>query len=690
MSEAANLPSLDSAWSSFEREDLGRQPSRYEVLLRELERRAPLFHLEPHLVGLAAELACFPQGLNDEEQAALTLLTLCTLIDLARGSTRTPCEGRAAYIHLKRLYEALAPQVAEPLLSITRRFLDQGGAPEVIGRSRDDYCPLLRIGDHLYHQRLYAVEGRLVQSIETRLKHHPDHPEALIAAARADVEARPAILPSGVPIMLSKEQGGALELAASRSLTMISGGPGTGKTSIVVALLRVLVRLGISIDAIELAAPTGKAAWRMGESIRNSLTLLADPDPVERELIDAPPTPQTLHRLLAFHPRTGLFRRHRNAPISAEVVIIDESSMIDIYLMERLLGALRPQTQLILLGDAHQLPSVSAGAVFKDLLNALSDARCTLTQSYRMREDDPDGRAILTFAQKIREGQPAFVETSSADLSPTHAPQETDHSAHTARAHPLTAPDHSSLRLCHQIEELRWRGCELLKWPQSEQWSFLDAWARRFILGDSEIRALRGRCWQFNEGQLLPEEVSAIEPLFQHQSQAKLLCVTQNLETGVAKINARFHRRFARFAQREATFLVGEPVMMLHNDYDRMLFNGDQGLILWGRWSEGIAQPLVVFPAMSGGYRAFEMEALTGRIEHCYAMTVHKSQGSEYERVALLLPPRPLPLLTRELIYTAVTRSKRSVVVVGDPQLISPQSLRHHPRSSGVVERLAP
>jgi exodeoxyribonuclease V alpha subunit len=564
--------------------------------------------------------------------------------------------------------------MAESLLLITRRFLDQGGAPEVIGRSIDDYCPLLRVGDYLYHQRLYAVEGRLVETILTRLDHDPDHTPEVIAAARADVEARPAILPSGVPITLSTEQGSALELAASRSLAMISGGPGTGKTSIVVALLRVLVRLGIPIDAIELAAPTGKAAWRMGESIRRSLMLLSDPDPIERALITSPPTPQTLHRLLAFHPRTGLFRRHRNAPISAEVVIIDESSMIDIYLMERLLGALRPQTQLILLGDAHQLPSVSAGAVFKDLLNALSDARCTLTQSYRMREDDPDGRAILTFAQNIREGRPAFIDANA-------------HIDDGSVINPALDQD-SALRLCHQLEELKWRGCELLDWPQSEQWAFLDAWARRFILGDEYIQELRGRCWQFNEGQLISEEIADIEPLFLHQSQAKMLCVTQNLETGVAKVNARFHRRFSRFAQREATFLVGEPVMMLHNDYDRMLFNGDQGIILWGRWAEGSAQPLVVFPAMSGGYRAFEMEALTGRIEHCYAMTVHKSQGSEFDRVALLLPPRPLPLLTRELIYTAVTRSKSSVVVVGDPHLISPTSLRHHPRSSGVAERL--
>lgn len=673
MSEPTRLPRLDSAWSAFEREDLERQPSRYELLLRELERRAPLFHLESHLVGLAAELACFPEGLNDEEQAALTLLTLSTLIDLARGSTRTPCEGAVAYEHLKRLYEALAPQVADPLLEITRRFLDQGGAPEVIGESGDDYCPLIRVDGHLYHQRLYAVEGRLIDSILTRIRHHPEHPAELIAAARADVEARPAILPSGAPIILSSEQGSALELAASRSLAMISGGPGTGKTSIVVALLRVLVRIGIPIEDIELAAPTGKAAWRMGESIRNSLTLLRDPALVERTLIENPPTPQTLHRLLAYHPRSGLFRRHRNAPISAQVVIIDESSMIDIYLMERLLGALKPQTQLIFLGDAHQLPSVSAGAVFKDLLNSLSDARCTLTQSYRMREDDPDGREILTFAQHIREGDQAL---SAAALR----------AAGRATTHPSPSP--TTPRVCHQIEALRWRGCELLEWPQSEQWAFLDAWARRFIFGDEQLQALRSRAWRFEEGQLIDEEVSEIEPLFEHQSQAKILCVTQNLETGVAKINARFHRRFARFAQREAHYLVGEPVMMLHNDYDRMLFNGDQGLILWGCWSEGPAQPLVVFPALSGGYRAFEMEALTGRVEHCYAMTVHKSQGSEFERVALLLPPRPLPLLTRELVYTAVTRSKSSVVVVGDPQLISPRSLRHHPRSSGIVERL--
>lgn len=658
MTEVTRRPALDSAWSAYEREDLGKPQSRYEALLRELEHRAPLFHLEAHLVGLAAEIACFPPELNDEEQAALTLLTLCTLVDLTRGSTRTPCDGPEAYQHLKRLYTALSPDDAKPLLEISRRFLDQGGAPEVIGHGPDEYRPLLRIEGYLYHHRLYAVETRLTASILSRIATEVPSSFEQIQDARRDVEARPALLTSGTPIVLSREQGEAIALAAARPLTLISGGPGTGKTSIVVALLRVLARLGIPIETVQLAAPTGKAAWRMGESIRHTLSMLRDPTRSDQTLIEDPPTPQTLHRLLSYHPRSGLFRRHRNAPITARFVIVDESSMIDIYLMERLLSALKPETQLVLLGDAYQLPSVSAGAVFKDLLGALPHSRITLHQSYRMREEDPDGRAILGFAQQIREGLSPYEESAT-------------------------------LKVRHQLSELSWRGAELLEWPQSEQWALLDAWAKRFIFGDSRIQELRARCWRFHGGHLVPDDLTELTELFNHQSQAKMLCVTQNLETGVSKINARFHRRFARFTQREAPYLVGEPVMMLHNDYDRMLFNGDQGLILWGQWTkESQAHPLVVFPAMNGGYRAFEMEALSGRIEHCYAMTVHKSQGSEYERVALLLPPRPLPLLSRELIYTAVTRSRTSVVIVGDGELLTPKTLRHHPRSSGIISRL--
>ena len=662
MAKKSSIPALDSAWSIFQREDQNIQSDRYILLLRELERRAPLFHLEPHLVSLAAELACFAEELSDEEQAALTLLTLCTLIDLARGSTRTPCDGPKAFAHLKSLYQSLAPTAYLPLLEITRRFLDENGAPEIIGSSIEDYTPLIRSQGHLYHQRLLAVETRLAQQVNERINQSLYYESLKIESARTDVESHPAIIPvegsaSGIPVLLSDEQGAALELGASRALSLISGGPGTGKTSIVVALLRVFIRLGVPLDQVELAAPTGKAAWRMGESIRNSLNLLQEPQALDLKLMEAPPNPQTLHRLLAYHPKSGLFRRHRNAPISAKVVIVDESSMVDIYLMERLFNALNPHTQLILLGDADQLPSVSAGAVFKDLLEILPQHRINLTQSYRMREDDPDGREILLFARSIRSGH-----------------LEGDHEALFKKRMILA--------------ELSWKGIEFLEQAPSDQWLFLDLWAQSYIFGNDHIQSLRNRSWCFKDGRLSKDDESEITELFKHQSQAKVLCITQNLDTGVGKVNERFHRRFARFVQKDAEFLVGEPVMMLHNDYDRMLFNGDQGLVLWGQWNDSDVRPLIVFPSMDGGFRAFEMEALAGRIELCFAMTVHKSQGSEFERISLLLPSRPLPLLSRELIYTAVTRSKKSVVIVGSSNLLTAEVLKHHPRTSGFSEKI--
>ena len=411
-----------------------------------------------------------------------------------------------------------------------------------------------------------------------------------------------------------------------------------------------------------LAAPTGKAAWRMGESIRKGLAYIQEPSVEDEVLKERPPTPQTLHRLLGYHPITGRFRYHKNSPLEAKVMIVDESSMIDIFLMERLLGALHPDAQLILLGDADQLPSVSAGAVFRDLLDAAPQIRATLTQSYRMRKDNPAGLAILSVAAEVCSGKTLWDEREEVLSSQWIQPRA-------------------------EISELEHHGVELLSIPAHDQWHFLDYWAARYLYGDQEIRRLRAWTWTLQEGRLVEGEIEQLNPLFENLTRARVLCLTQNLDTGVGKINARFHGRYARRTQQDFPFIVGEPVMMLHNDYDRMLFNGDQGLILWVH-SAGKRQPMVVFPELGGGFKAYEMEALAGRIVHCYAMTVHKSQGSEFDEVALFLPHQRIPLLSKELIYTAITRSRYSVIFVGDGSLLSPQSLEHTPRSSGLVERI--
>jgi exodeoxyribonuclease V alpha subunit len=657
---SAQLPMAPhaTAWERFEREDLKRNPSRYPALLRELERRAVSFHLEPHAVALAAELTSLCPYLSDEEQAALTLLTLSTLVDLSRGSTRTPADGPRAYAHLRRIYQSLSPEAAQPLLHISRGFLDRGAAPEVIGRTPDAYTPLLYLNGYLYHQRLYAAEGHLSARLRARLGQPSGLPAARAREAVAEVKAGGAR--GGAPLTLSDEQLNAVALALSARVSLISGGPGTGKTSIVVALLRAFARLGLSGGAVCLAAPTGKAAWRMGESIREGLAALSDAHPADATLKAAPPTPQTLHRLLGYHPIHGTFRHHPNSPLEASVVMVDESSMIDVGLMERLLGATREETLIVLLGDADQLPSVGAGAVFRDLLDATPQARARLTRSYRMREDNPAGRAILQFAAQICAGEEVWGE---GGLRSPWVQQST------------------------RPEELSYAGVSLLPCALSEQWRFLDRWAERFVYGGERVRALRARTWRLEGPRVAEADQEALSELFDHLGQARVLCLTQSLDAGVSRVNQRFHARFAKQVGVEAPFLVGEPLMMLHNDYDRMLFNGDQGLVLWVGVS-GRRAPMAVFPELGGGFKAYELDALAGRVEHCYAMTVHKSQGSEFDHVALLLPPQRLPLLSKELIYTAVTRSRASVTLVGDGSLLSLRALNHTPRSSGLVERL--
>jgi exodeoxyribonuclease V alpha subunit len=226
--------------------------------------------------------------------------------------------------------------------------------------------------------------------------------------ALADVEARPAA-PAGAPIELSGEQRKAVLLAASRPLAVVSGGPGTGKTAICAALCRVLVRTGVAPDAIALAAPTGKAAQRLTWSITGALAALARPGDEDARLAAELPASRTLHRLLGYHPATGRFRHHRQFPLPADVVIVDEASMIDLELMERLVRALAPKTRLVLFGDADQLPSVEAGAVLRDLAACGEDAgfACRLERSFRMDPSDPDGRAILAAAHAVRAGRPA-------------------------------------------------------------------------------------------------------------------------------------------------------------------------------------------------------------------------------------------------------------------------------------------
>ncbi|HVN63431.1 MAG TPA: AAA family ATPase, partial [Candidatus Binataceae bacterium] len=445
--------------------------------------------------------------------------------------------------------------------------------------------------------------------------------EEAIEAALAAIEAP----------LLSPEQRGAAAASARSGLAIISGGPGTGKTTLIAAIVGMFLQLGVAPDAIALAAPTGKAAYRMGEIIRTAIPQVE--------------APATLHRLLGYSPESGRFRHHRNNPLAAKVAIVDEGSMLDLELMERLLDALAPNARLVLIGDPGQLPSVSAGAVFRDLAalgedeeGPLARACVRLTRNYRSGGDGAIGNQVHRVAAEIACG---------GDPIPLVARRQ-------------------------RAADLQFSGVELGGGKPGDLDDFLDRWYEACVrLHPGSGEWLDREFVEGDRGFDLPD-CERIRRAFADATAARILCVTRVFETGADAINRRFHERVAndRGADRiRGAVLPGEPVVVLRNDYERSLFNGDRGIVLKVRCGGSSAAPMAVF-ARGDNFAAYRLEEMGGMIEPSYATTVHKAQGSEFDSVALVLPEREIPLLTREIVYTAISRARRSAAIIGDESIL--------------------
>ena len=354
-------------------------------------------------------------------------------------------------------------------------------------------------------------------------------------------------------------------------------------------------------------------------------------------------------------------------------MIVDEASMIDLALMERLVRSLRDGSRFILLGDAHQLPSVEAGDVLRDLLavSEASDRRGTapfgvrLLESHRMRADDENGKKILAVAQAFDLG-----------LRPKVAPR-------------LVHGDDAIIERS-SVADITLRGVEFL--PSLEGPivldAFLDRWHRDLIRSDRKS--------MISSSATIASSTAASPRLiryrfieaFEHWEQFRILCVTRvSQTTGANRVNAALHQRWLDDrkipSQRDRDLEPGEPVMMLVNDYNRGIFNGDQGLVL-NVIDHGRVEPMAVF-RRSDGFVAFHVDSLRSVLVHSYAMTVHKAQGSEFNTVAIILPDRDLPINTREIIYTALTRSRQGAVIIGSREILDAGISRTISRDSGIV-----
>jgi len=658
----------------------GKMPAEVLTFPGDLLKRTGEMNLDPGDLFFAWEIARLAgQDMALKKQRVLTMLVLAVQVMSVEGSTRLPLtEGG----HLDRILKDLQADdqekalIKELLSEVEEATVkpDSGGLANIFG-NREQYRPLIIDHGCLYIQKLHALEGRVGSNLIERIS-AIDEAAAEIEAALQEVFSTP---PAAgiVKTVLDEQQKLAVRKALGGRLTVVSGRPGSGKTSIVASILRVLARTGNPpLQSIALAAPSGKAAERMRQSVTDHLTSVEDAGEPDRRLIDNCPPATTLHRLLGYSPGKDRFWHNEFNPLSEKLVIVDESSMIDLTMIDHLLRALQPEANLILLGDADQLPSIEAGAVLRDLCRSSLAVEkkkrvVALEKSYRAREEDSAGKSILELAAAINKGQP-----------------------------PEEAKGGSILDAKREVQEIIFAGVEnLAVEDEPGRTAFLSRWHELLVGGLPDLDERLQYKYRSGPAGFDPENTAKLKETFAYFERFRILCATRRSTggTGSEEVNAWFYYRWLEYLRHKGIvtarphFLVGEPVMMTRNDYALRLYNGDSGLVLYveieSESRQRPAEPMAVFPR-SGSFVAYPLEALRGRLEPAWATTVHKAQGSEYENVAIILPTVYVRTLTRELLYTAVTRAKKSVVILGSEEILKLGVSHSLKRASGLADML--
>ncbi|MDD2707105.1 MAG: exodeoxyribonuclease V subunit alpha [Verrucomicrobiae bacterium] len=484
--------------------------------------------------------------------------------------------------------------------------------------------PLILDGERLYLERYWCYEKQVAEKILSFAGHPPPGNHDGAAGNLEQYFGKNA----------DDHQLAAARMAINNPFCVIAGGPGTGKTTTVLKILATLAgRAGTKELKILLTAPTGKAAVRLQETLRQGIGKLTLPEKIRNQI---PLEASTLHRLLGPIHGSVDFKHNRDNPLSADVVVVDEASMVDLPLMAKLLAAIPDGGRLILLGDQDQLASVDAGSVLGDICSAAERQRkagkgllaasiTTLSKNYRFNSNS----SLPSLCQFIKEGKGGEIlkllrkkddpSISCAELpSPANLRRQLAEEVLEHLVPPLTCPD-----------------------PMTALASF---------------------------------------------ARYRILCATHHGPYGVETLNQLIEDLLIekQIIPQQTPLYHGLPIMVTSNDYRLRLYNGDTGVFFKTEGQDTRA----FFAGSDGALRSFTPLRLPPH-KKAYSMTIHKSQGSEFEQILLILPPEDMPLLTRELLYTAVSRARSRVKVWCCKNIFETAAVRRTRRSSGLADKLA-
>ena len=473
--------------------------------------------------------------------------------------------------------------------------------PLLIGTSQD--TPIIIHKNNLYTHKSFHEE----KTVEASIAHLLDA-SSIIKKNTID------FLLEDLAFELSDEQIQTVKQSLKSRFTIITGGPGTGKTLTIKAIVSSFLKAGIHPSKIALTAPTAKAAMRIKQ-------IMATDSQLE--------PPKTLHRLLGIHSR------HQKEPIDHQLIIIDEASMISLSLIHTLLTQLNDTAHLILVGDPNQLMPVNGGSIFQTITNCsssnnpLNDYMTTLTKNFRIINKETDSTSLHELISAVLQDKEKTL----------------------------------SLIEQHKTDIPSFVGVDYIKaTTAATRTTFLEQWWKKQISSLPDFDMLRTKTYRVQNNIFNAEDSNHLKTLLNHYNSSQIVCFNNQGVVGKDEINAAL----AQYCMDESEKIpIGIPIMINQNDYHLGLFNGDQGICVYLEKDTMPKQPYAIFLDNSD-LIFYPLSLLDNHIDTAFALTIHKSQGSEFDTVAVFVPDEDKAIFSKEWLYTALTRSRLSTVIVGD------------------------